>query len=55
MMYIEKEGLSDGLNRKIIEIRKSDAWKSFEEDNAEAIRRVFDNEFGAVKRKTGCL
>ncbi len=45
MIYIQKEGLSDDLNRKIIEIRKSDAWKHIEEDNAESIRQVFDNEF----------
>lgn len=45
MIYVEKEGLSDDLNRKIIEIRKSDAWKSLEEDNSESIRQVFDNEF----------
>lgn len=45
MVYIEKEGLSDELNRKIIEIRKSDAWKNIEEDHTESIRQVFDNEF----------
>lgn len=45
MIYIEKEGLSDDLNRKIIEIRKSDAWKGIEENNTEAIRNVFDNDF----------
>jgi hypothetical protein len=26
MIYIKKEGLSDEINRKIIEIRKSDKW-----------------------------
>lgn len=45
MVYIEKEGLSDELNRKIIEIRKSDAWKNIEADNTDSIRRVFDDEF----------
>lgn len=45
MIYIQKEGLSDDLNRKIIEVRKSEAWKNIEEDNAESIRQVFDNEF----------
>ena len=45
MIYIEKEGLSDDLNRQIIEIRKSDAWKHIKKDNAESIRQVFDNEF----------
>lgn len=45
MIYIRKEGLSDDLNRKIIEIRKGDTWKSIEKDNTESIRQVFDNEF----------
>lgn len=45
MLYIEKEGLSDDINQKIIAIRKSDAWKAIEEDNTEAIRNVFNNEF----------
>ena len=45
MIYIEKEGLSDNLNRKIIEIRKSDVWKQTAEDNTESIRQVFDNQF----------
>lgn len=45
MIYIQKEGLSDDLNRKIIEIRKSETWKNIEEDNAETIRQVFDNGF----------
>ena len=33
------------MNRKIIEIRKSEAWKNMGTDNADSIRRVFDNEF----------
>lgn len=45
MIYIEKKGLSDGLNQKIIEIRKSDTWKAIEEDDTEAIRNVFNNDF----------
>ena len=45
MIYIEKEGLSDDLNQKIIEIRKSDAWKHIDGDNVESIRHVFDSEF----------
>lgn len=45
MIYIKKEGLSDELNRKIIEIRKSNLWKRIEEDNTEAIRHIFNNEF----------
>lgn len=30
MIYIEKNGLPDDLNQKIIGIRKSDAWKHME-------------------------
>lgn len=45
MLYIEKEGLADGINRKIIEIRKSEEWKEIKEDDTEAIRRVFDTDF----------
>ncbi len=36
MLYIQKEGLSDELNRKMIEIRKSEAWKNIEEDGQSA-------------------
>ena len=45
MIYIDKEGLSDDLKRKIIEIRKSDTWKRISDDDTGAIRQVFDNEF----------
>ena len=45
MIYIEKEGLSDELNTKIIEIQKSDKWKQLKEGQTESIRQVFDNEF----------
>ena len=45
MIYIKKEGLSDELNQKIIEIRKSEEWKSIKEDDTESIRQVFDSEF----------
>lgn len=45
MLYIEKEGLTDDINRKIIEIRKSAEWKGIREDDTEAIRRVFDTDF----------
>lgn len=45
MIYIEKEGLSAELGRKIIEIRKSDLWKSIEKDNTNAVRQVFDQVF----------
>ena len=52
MIYIEKEGLPDDLNRKIIEIRKSDAWKNIDENDTESIRQVFDNEFPKKNVKT---
>lgn len=45
MIYIEKEGLSAELGRKIIEIRKSDLWKKIEKDNTDAVRQVFDQVF----------
>ena len=45
MLYIEKEGLTDDINRKIIELRKSEAWKNIREDDTGAIRGVFNNEF----------
>ena len=45
MIYIQKEGLPDDLNRKIIKIRKSDAWKNIEEGDTDAIRQVFDHDF----------
>lgn len=45
MLYIEKEGLTDDINRKIIEIRKMGEWKEIKEDDTEAIRRVFDTDF----------
>lgn len=45
MVYIEKEGLSAELGRKIIEIRKSDMWKSIDRDNTDAVRQVFDHVF----------
>lgn len=45
MVYIEKEGLPDALNQKIIKIRKSKVWKCLEKDDTESIRHVFDNEF----------
>lgn len=45
MIYIEKNGLPDDLNQKIIGIRKSDAWKHMEENDVESMRQVFDNEF----------
>ena len=45
MLYIEKEGLPDDINRKIIELRKSEEWKNIKEDDTEAVRRVFDTDF----------
>lgn len=45
MLYIEKEGLPDDINRKIIEIRKSDDWKIIKDDDTDAIRGTFDNKF----------
>lgn len=45
MLYIAKEGLPDDINRKIIELRKSEEWKNINEDDTDAIRRVFDTEF----------
>ncbi|MBQ3665100.1 MAG: hypothetical protein II919_03225 [Lachnospiraceae bacterium] len=45
MLYIKKEGLKDDINRKIIEIRKSQEWKEIKEDDIKAIRRVFDTGF----------
>lgn len=45
MLYIAKEGLPDDINRKIIELRKSEEWKNISEDDTDAIRRVFDTEF----------
>ena len=51
MILIRKEGLSDELSRKIIEIRKCDKWKNIANDDTNAIRQVFDNDFpkNAVK------
>lgn len=45
MLYIEKEGLPKDIHEKIIELYKSDAWKSIAADNTEAIRNVFDHDF----------
>lgn len=33
MLYIEKEGLPNDINRKIIELSKSEKWKSIGEDD----------------------
>ena len=45
MLYIEKEGLPDDINRKIIELRKSEEWKNIKEDDTEMVRFVFDTDF----------
>ncbi len=45
MIFIEKEGLPNDISRKIIELSKSEKWKNISEDDTNAIRQVFDNEF----------
>lgn len=45
MLYIEKEGLPNEVNRKIIELSKSEEWKRIHEDDTSAIRQIFDNHF----------
>lgn len=45
MLYIEKEGLPNDVNRKIIELSKSEEWKNVSEDNTTPIREAFDNDF----------
>ena len=45
MLYIEKEGLPNDINSKIIELSKSEKWKSISEDDTTAIRNAFDNDF----------
>lgn len=45
MLYIEKEGLPNDINRRIIELSKSEEWKNISEDDTTAIRQVFDNDF----------
>ena len=45
MLYIEKEDLPNNINRKIIELSKSEEWKNISEDDATAIRNAFDNDF----------
>ena len=45
MLYIEKEGLPNDVNRKIIELSKSEKWKSISENDTSEIRHVFDNDF----------
>lgn len=45
MLYIKKEGLPNEVSRKIIELSKSEEWKNISEDDTDAIRRVFDNNF----------
>jgi len=45
MLYIEKEGLPNDINTKIIELSKSEEWKSISEDDTTAIRNAFDNDF----------
>ena len=45
MLYIKKEGLKDDINRRIIELRKSERWKKIGEKDTDAIRQMFDNDF----------
>lgn len=45
MLYIEKEGLPNDVNRKIIELSKSEEWKYISEGDTTAIRNAFDNDF----------
>lgn len=45
MILIEKEGLPDELNRKIIELRKSNKWKNIKGNNTDIIRKIFDDDF----------
>lgn len=45
MLYIEKEGLPNDVNRKIIELSKSEEWKNISEEDTVAIRQAFDNDF----------
>lgn len=45
MLYIEKEGLPKDVSSKIIELSKSKEWKKIDENDTDAIRRVFDNDF----------
>ena len=52
MIYIQKQGMSDELKQKIIEIQKSDTWKNVKPGNIKAIRHIFDNEFPKDDVKT---
>lgn len=45
MLYIEKEGLPNDVNRKIIDLSKSEEWKNISEEDTVAIRQAFDNDF----------
>ena len=45
MLYIEKEGLPKDVSSKIIELSKSEEWRSIDENDTDAIRGVFDNDF----------
>lgn len=45
MLYIKKEGLPNDVNRRIIELSKSEGWRKLSEGDTAAIRRVFDYDF----------
>ena len=51
MLYIEKEGLPNDINSKIIELSKSEKWKSISEDDTTAIRNASTMIFLRMKRK----
>lgn len=45
MLYIEKEGLPNDISSKIIELSKSEEWKSIENGDTDSVRLAFDNDF----------
>lgn len=45
MLYIKKEGLPNDISNRIIQLSKSEEWKNISEDDTDAIRYMFDNEF----------
>lgn len=45
MLYIQKEGLPKDVKGKIIELSKSEGWKNVDENDTDAIRKIFDDSF----------
>lgn len=45
MVFIEKEGIPSSVDESIIKIKKSKKWKDIKEDDTNAIRAVFNDEF----------